>query len=553
MALSPERAALLKQNTDDYIASMEDQGNCCNYNRLDTDRLLILEALNDWSGRALSEGGEIKLSYACDDPVCATSDEVFELTGRMHAPPVVVLYPVSGFVLSDTDGLQFKRNDSTYRMLPHTSASRTDGIGIAEATHIRDIEAALQLWAFCATEDCLAYLLSQMSEHSLYFEDDEVATSRQIIASALTSHFSVGQIRNTIWRTVRHAAALSTRQYYNTWKASKTIPKKMDSVLAQHADNTSSFEHYARPASRPMGAVLSLMLNRFGIGDNTPGSEVRARLAADAALSSPMPPDEPEFDEGHGLVLGTAYFDKEFTSLDHMILSCFTKIRFDPPEIQWDKDHIVGRLDFSMDTPHCFDGTAFLLKFLEANNVPAPTDADYARHAEAAIELSKDTAQFVDKSGKEGVIHEVLAKAGVPPEDIPSICFTLRYTSDPQNVVRTLALLPGQIGLTAFRIRHTHLYSDCIETSDGLYSPLFSFDFPEVLMEPEGCDTEMIQAINEGDIDRFTDIVTNALLRSVRFYHPELNNLLLSGIGQRLLDRASKNSEGSKPPADEKT
>ena len=46
----------------------------------------------------------------------------------------------------------------------------------------------------------------------------------------------------------------------------------------------------------------------------------------------------------------------------------------------------------------------------------------------------------------------------------------------------------------------------------------------------------MIKAISEGDIDHFADIVTNALMRSVRIYHPELNNLLLSGIGQRLID-----------------
>ena len=47
MSLSKERQAILKQKSDNYIATMEAPGNGVTYSRIATDKLLILEALND--------------------------------------------------------------------------------------------------------------------------------------------------------------------------------------------------------------------------------------------------------------------------------------------------------------------------------------------------------------------------------------------------------------------------------------------------------------------------------------------------------------------------
>ena len=62
MNVSTDRKALLKEEADSYIAQMEASGTGVNYNNVTTDRLLILEALNDWSGRLLAEGGDLKLT-----------------------------------------------------------------------------------------------------------------------------------------------------------------------------------------------------------------------------------------------------------------------------------------------------------------------------------------------------------------------------------------------------------------------------------------------------------------------------------------------------------
>ncbi|MBI2240655.1 MAG: hypothetical protein HYU59_07620, partial [Magnetospirillum gryphiswaldense] len=164
MALSRQRQEILKKKSDEYIESMENVGCWLDYRRVEADRLLVLEALNDWSGRALSDGRDIKITYGCDDPCCATEFELNELVRRMHKSPVI-LYPVKGFSLSDEDNLRFSFQASSLRMTVHTSGSRADGVAIAETTHIRDLEAAMRLWVFCATEDCMAYLYHQMDTH----------------------------------------------------------------------------------------------------------------------------------------------------------------------------------------------------------------------------------------------------------------------------------------------------------------------------------------------------------------------------------------------------
>ena len=537
MNVSTDRKALLKEKADSYIAQMEASGTGVNYNGVTTDRLLILEALNDWSGRLLAEGGDLKPTYECDDPACATQYEMDSLIARMHAAPVLC-YPVSGFSLADDDGLRFNRTLSSYRLTPHAGGSRTDAIGIAESSHIQDVDAAMNLWGLCSTEDCLAYLNYQMAEHGLYFGDDELSTTRQIIVSALLTTFSIGQVWNAIWRSVRDAAALSARPYYNVAKAAKTIPKKIDKVLTQHAGDRGGFADYDRLASLPMGAVLTLLLSRFGIEDDSRGPEVRAKFTADAALAPKRPTTNVDPDEGRALVSGTFFFLGDIHSQDRMLLSCFDSIQTDTLEPEWDESHTIGRLGFTLSDLYAFDGQAFLRKYLAAHGVPEPTPDDISRHAAAAEARKAMGSDREDVSGHSGAMEEVLLKTGITPDAVPHIHCLLRYPLAPEDVLRMLHHLPDEWGLIAVRSDFAHVYGDFFERSDGFYTSSFSLLFPEERMEPAGCDADLLMALATGDFDKIAELVASTIIRSVDMENGDLKRQVLQRVSQRLLAHA---------------
>ena len=541
MDLAPERQALLKQKEYEYISSMETPGTGINYNLLATDRLLILEAINDWSGRALSEGGDIRFTYECDDPCCATDFELIELASRMHCAPII-FYPASGFVLSDEDELRFGYFKSSFRMVAHIGGSRAHGIGIAESRHIQDVEAALQLWAFCATEDCIAYLNEQMDAHNLTFDEEGYQAVRQIITSAILDRFSIGQVWNAMWRTVKDAAALSTREYYNKAKAAKTIPKKLDRVLTL-ADGDPSFEAYDRIETRPLGALLTLFLQRFGITDSMIGAQVRAKLTADAALAARDASDDDEIDEGRGLIMGTMFFMHHFTELDRLLLSCFRGLETEHQEPLWDEDHVVGWIDYHI-ADISFDGKTFIAKLFALLGLALPSDIDFTRHAAAAKQYRADTGKWLDETGWCGAISEVLVKGGVPRQDADIISSYFRSYPALDDVVRILPHIPVPAGLCGIRVTHAHVYPGYVEQSDCLFVENFAISMPEMEMMPDHSDVVLFRHVMNKDFGYLAEVFTSSILQAVYHADEKQKNHLLTLIANNLLDQ-------SKPPAEE--
>lgn len=534
MALSPQRQALLKKKSDEYVESMENAGDTLNYNRIEADRLLMLEAFNDWSGRALSEGRNVKFTYGCDDPCCATEFELGELVRRMHKSPVI-LYPVSGFSLSDQDDLRFGFQASSFRMTAHTSGSRADGVSIAQTTHIRDLDAAMRLWVFCATEDCMAYLYQQMDTHGLFLEEEERAAVRQIITSSLQERFSIGQVWNAMWRSVRDAAALSTRQYYNNAKAARTLPKKIDKVLT-NAISDPAFGPYDRIAATPMGAVLSLFRKRFGTEDWTTGGQVRAKLAADAALAPQL--EGNGFDNGRGLVRGTFYFLRQFTELDRMVLSCFDGLDLDAQEPEWDESHVLGKICYSFGDIYAFDGKAFGKQLLARLDVSPPSDEDLARHAALARKYRAESGKWADESGWMGALSEALVEGGVAVEDARKIAGTILWPSDPENVSRIVRCVPLPAGLCATRVDYAHVYTDYIEKFDQLCVGDFAFSIPEEQLGPDGCDQDIVISVVTDNVDRLATLVSSSILRSISSDSCEKRSRLLALVAGKLQEEA---------------
>lgn len=541
MALSEERQVLLKKKGDEYISGMEEPGKGINYIKVSTDRLLILEAVNDWSGRALAEGSDIKFNYGCDDPCCATEFELGELVHRMHAVPPVVLYPVSGFGLSDKDELRFGFQASSFRMLPHISDSRADGIGIAEAKHIKDVEAAMQLWAFCATEDCLAYLDLQLDTHGLYLENEERVATRQIVTSALINKFSIGQIWNAMWRASRDAAALSTRQYYNNAKAAKTIPKKIDKILTQYGADARSFDPYDRLASCPMGSVLTLMLSRFGINDYTPGPTVRAKFVADAGLAEPEEEEQDEYDEGRCLIRGAFFYIKEFTELDRMILSCFKDLKLDTPNPAWDEQYkVMGQLGYTLFNIYAFNGSAFGDKLLTMMNLAPPSEEAIGRHAAAAAIEKAKTKRWVDETGWSQAFEEILVNGGLPPILAAEIRRVTSYPADMEDIVRISRNLPLPSGLAAIRMEHAHVYSTFIEQSNLLSVGDFTISIPQETLEPEGDDQDLVAIIATENYEGAGNLIGMGFINSISCDDLVKRSKLLRAIAHKLNQEADE-------------
>lgn len=207
-AESARLAGLLKQKVDAYVEGIERNNRAVNFDHVPTDLLLVIEAFNNWSAGALGEDMDVRFTYSGADPTCATEDELQKLVGQLHRDHAL-LYPVTGFLLSeDEQSLRYRPMEATYRLRPHLDGSRSSAVRIAESKHISDLELAHKLWVTCATEDCFAYLTQQMSTYSLRLEEEEVVSTKRLVASYVQDRFSPAQIWNAMWRSVRQAAAL---------------------------------------------------------------------------------------------------------------------------------------------------------------------------------------------------------------------------------------------------------------------------------------------------------------------------------------------------------
>ncbi|MBI2241297.1 MAG: hypothetical protein HYU59_10910, partial [Magnetospirillum gryphiswaldense] len=366
--------------------------------------------------------------------------------------------------------------------------------------------------------------------------------ARQIITSSLQERFSIGQIWNAMWRSVRDAAALSTRQYYNNAKAARTIPKKIDKVLT-NAINDSAFAPYDRIAATPPGAVLTLFRERFGIEDSTAGAQVRAKLAADAALAPRL--EGSEFDNGRGFVRGVFYFLRQFTELDRVVLSSFDGLEFDALEPEWDENHVLGKICCSFADLYAFDGRTFGNKLLALLDVSHPSDEDLAHHAALARKYRAESGKWADESGWMGVLSESLVEGGVAVENARRIAGAILYPSDPEDVSRIVRCVPLPAGLCAIRVDYAHVYTDYIEKFDQLCVGDFAFSIPEEQLGPDGCDEDVVISVATENFDHLATLVSSSILRLISSNSCEKRSQLLALVAGKLLEEASLPNDNS--------
>lgn len=545
-AEAARKAALLKAKADDYVSGIEAGSSRVDFDRLGTDRLLIVDAFNTWSGGALGEAAEVQFTYTGADPTCATYEELLDLLGRLRDP--WLMYPVSGFLLAEEDeSLKFRHFDAAYRLHRHTDGSRASAVNIAQARHIADVESAHKLWAFCAVEDCMAYLQNQLSIYSLSLEDEDEQATRRVFTSALQENFSIAQLWNAIWRCVKGAASLSKRQYWNSTKAARTIPKQIDKVLTE-ALNDPGFEHYRRHAETPAGAVLTLFRDRFGVADWTVGRRVREILAADAALAPPngqrVDPAEDENDyQEHSLTQVSMHFLGEFTSLDRLVVECFFDVPPDGLEPTWDDAGELGCIEFTFGLHYCFDGSRFFDGVLKLLGVHAPTTNEVEQLAKTMPEnkFASDRA-FAD------LAIGTLTDAGVSPSAARGIVFAKRYPIEVDGLAAIVRGIAFPSGLVAIRCRHATIIDDMSIQDDRLSVGEYSFAFPQAAFEPEGDDRALVKAVVANQTEELSGMLARAVSASIRAQTDVEQSALLVQVANKLLQLARSPKSSEAPP-----
>ena len=522
------------------MTSMEAPNSTRDYDTVATNRLLILEAINDWSGRALLEGGAVKLTFGGDDPCCATEDELSELTSVMHSQPVI-FYPTTNFSLSNDQQISFNRLGTSYRILPHVSHSRSDAIGIAEAKHIKDVDSALQLWSFCATEDCFRYLEYQIENHNLYLEGDEYSTTRRIITSYLQNNLSISVIRCGIWRAVKQAAALSTQQFFNTEKASRTIPKKIDKALSALASDENP-PIYDRIGYTPMGAVLTLFQNRFAIDDLTNGFQARQKLAADASLAPP--PKKQKTTQAHGhAVKGNLYYLADFTEFDRKLLSLFEDLITETAEPEWDNDHLIGKLSFSMNDYYGLKIREFAQELYAHLKVSPPTQEDIQKYIDAAPgteTTSLEKEWFA--TGK--AIEACLISGGVSQARVSDVASVIQFPASICDLVNIISETRFNSGLVASRSNHSYISNEFLETLSEISIWKHRFAIPEYILFPTWDDSTLIKAVINDETEKLAEIVTGSFMKIMTYYSkPDIK--LLNLVSKKLSYAAAAFSDAN--------
>lgn len=525
MKTSTEKQSLLQELQKTYIASMESESRRIDYDRISSEKLLIIEAFNDWSGRALAECGPFNLTSGGDDPCCATDHELRELVNKMVAESGI-LYPISSFSLNEKDELRYDRCDALYRLTSHTTGSRAHAISIAEAKHIQNSEAALNLWAFCATEDSVAYLKYQMGDQGLWLDDDEFEVVRRMVCSALLGRMSIGRVRNAIWRTVKDAASLSLKQYQNSNKASRTIPKKLDKRILDMTSDAASIS-YDRIAQVPLSAVLTLLLTRFGIDDTMSGDQVKSIFAKSQAESPKE--DTEEDDIQNEINNGSFYFLNHFTDFDRSLLKCFDGIDLECTEPNWDQDHKIGSIPYSCKDYYCLNGNKFRDIIFNALNIEMFTRDEY----EAELEVEEDPNAF-------GIFSRIAARlyiksmiqSGLSEKIAKSLKTLFIYPASPSDIANVVPLLSIEAGIYAARIDCSN---DCGNSTTLSVGDL-NLSFQEIEFEPVGKDIDVILSIVNSDDDRLAELIAHAIKRKVTSSLTQSAEDLIKRVGQKLLE-----------------
>lgn len=242
------------------------------YDALPDDVVLILLAIN-----AVVEPRLVQGTFSlrdCDDLAPLGSDEF--VLRLLH----------EGYLLQDyygakpgayylQDGELWRKN---YQIEVYLPPDMTHGRGLSslellEEHRFSESERLTNLWLDYAVRDVLRYLLDQCAIYNHELDNEAIEKIKITIRNGLRT-YSAAQLWSVMWKAVKDAASLASREYYNRQKAAATIPNKIRKLLEAADQEGAISRSWDRPQHHIAGSLGMIFSNLFGVDEYSPGSKV---------------------------------------------------------------------------------------------------------------------------------------------------------------------------------------------------------------------------------------------------------------------------------------
>lgn len=164
--------------------------------------------------------------------------------------------------------------------------------GIIESASYKDQKSVYHLWKEIALAEVLQYLHAQADDYSFHADKLRGASIQTALFYAL-KYYSIGQVRNFIWRAVKNAAALTKRRDFHISHAVNTISGNIRKNVDRARAEGWIVQPYGRHSMDTEPLLTSILFDKvFGCG-------VEGFLVwTEKDVIEHLPGFEPEPDEG---------------------------------------------------------------------------------------------------------------------------------------------------------------------------------------------------------------------------------------------------------------
>lgn len=272
--IEEEKSSIEKEKINNYINSLVSRNKnlTTDYQLIEDDLALIILAFNRSLGNQF-----FKVSFMQKHCINIAPTKSWSYITRLCEAGVLTIDPersANGAYYFKDDQLWRNNDLIAYKAVPDKSIdSDQDIINILQNRSFDQNAAIKSLWIDYATSDCMSYLFNFSSLHGLETTEDEDQEIENILRSAL-SIYSVANLWSAIWKIVKDAAALSTRDYYNKRKAAGTLPGKLKRHLEDVSKGKRSLGEWKRPQDQTSGSLGEIFYEFWMLDENTAGTEL---------------------------------------------------------------------------------------------------------------------------------------------------------------------------------------------------------------------------------------------------------------------------------------